>query len=152
MSRRSRKHHRRRAARDEQQIGELVESLKGEIGKPGMSLDEAVELIAEAARIMLQRMTTEGAATMAPWGRVCCDQKALEKTLQTSILLLCQGSSGIDERGDAPDLTDEESAQLMFKVVSGAASAGAAAVLWLTSQPLTYDLARHLRATPNPVE
>lgn len=118
----------------------------------GVTQDQALELVRAGIDKMARRMTQGGAATRAPWGPVVYDLAALEKTLQTALLMMARGNEGIDQRGDAEDLGSAESLQYLLHSIGGAVTAASAAVLWLASQPIPYDLARHITAVENPTE
>jgi hypothetical protein len=145
---------RRRKVREREEMDAMrrdVEALARDGVRAGMTSDEALALVSHAAGTMARRMVEDGAAKRAPWGLVY-DPRALRHTIETALLMLHEGERATDARGDAPDLSEDEARRIAFRLVAGASTLGAAAVLYLASSPIPYALARHLRAIPNPAE
>ncbi len=149
MSRNRRREQRRKASEARKMEGleadlrRLAESDQVET----MTRPQALEMIANAADVLGQRMTHDGLAGRPPWGGVAFDYKALRGSIETSILMIQGGDAGIDR---ADDLTDEQALRTMLELVAGLATMGAAATLWLASLPMPPDLIRHVRAVEDP--
>jgi len=150
MGRKSREKKQRR--RQTEELRDFAESLAGDLGPLGISNDQALELVRDGMRKIAQRMAEGGAATRAPWGRVVYDLRALERSLETSLLMMRRGNEEIGARGDADDLTDRDAFLMLAQSIGGAVTAAASAVLWLSSQPIPYELARHVTTRENPAE
>lgn len=132
--------------REKQQLRDLTRDVLESFGEVGMSIDEAVALVRDAAEEMARAMRRVGGERYAPWGKPTYDYRALRKTVETAFLLLEEGEDLLERRGDAPDLSDQEAQRACRLLTSGASSLGAAAALYLASSPLPYRIARHMRA------
>lgn len=118
---------------------------------PGMTIDQAKAMISDGVDQIAQRMAADGSATRAPWG-IAYDLPALERSLTTALLMMRQGAQGIDDRGDAEDLSEREAGAILLQAIGGAVTAAATAILWLTSQPIPYEMARHMTTRETPAE
>ena len=117
------------------------------VGALGMTDEQVDELIAISVRAMAKRMTREGYATKAPWG-VIFNPEALRGSAELALLMFRNGDTANDERGDAPDLGEDESIQMMLEIVHGCLTMASASILYLRSLPLPFTMAQHLTANP----
>lgn len=146
MSKKRKNQQRRIRERDEawRDFMATIEGLDLEDLKPGMSQVEVSELLSIATAKMSERMTRDGLANRVPWG-MTYSPESLVRTAQTGLLMMRSGDRGIDGRGDAEDLGDDESFRMIFETISGCLTMAAASVLYLFSLPIPFELARHMQ-------
>ena len=117
--------------------------------KVGMSWDETVQLVLDGAREMRQTMAREGLVKKVPWG-TSCDPRSVILTLSKGFMMLLDSAAELDE-GELDELPADP-AKFYATYVNGALTTAAAALLYLHSAPISYELSRHMIAIPEPTE
>ena len=147
---RSRRRSQRRQARSKEdrqafslELDSMVAKIPGGL-EPGMERKQALDLIHEGAITIAVRMTHEdGLVTRSPWG-LYYDQATLLQTIKAGLTMLGSGNAELHDERDVDEATAQRA---MLETVSGCVTMAAAAILYLESLPVPYEMARHLLAS-----